>query len=182
MALRIQSTWHKEKHRPPEEIAGALGFIIWKIGTNSLIELENQGFMTYSTDHRLAVMAEVVAFMLPVTDRLVYGKLSEEDRQIFVIALAKHLANSMAENKTELFGAADYVTPFLEFLNKRSNEYAELTFVDEPQVDFLRHFGKSVSAVIGDDHSRQWVEQFIMEVQTPESLTTMKKSLANLFS
>jgi len=182
MAVRIKSTWHKEKERPPEEIANALGFIIWKIGTNVLLELENQGFMTYSTDHRLQIMAEVVAFMLQTTDRLVYGQLSEADRQIFVVALANHLANSFAENKVDLFGQDDYHTPFMKFLQQRTNEYAELTFVDEPQIDFLRHFGKAVSAVIGDDHTRQWVEQFIMEVQAPEMLMTIKKSMGNLFS
>jgi hypothetical protein len=183
MAQRLQSKWHKEKQRPPAEIAGALGFIIWKISTNVLLELENQGFMTYSNDHRLQVMAEILAFMVQCTDRLVYGQMTEDERQIFIVALANHLTQSFAENKTDLFGKGDYKTSFIQFLNRRADEYAELTFIEkQPQIDFLRHFGKTVSAVIGDNSNRHWVEQFIMEIQAPDALTSMKKTLHNLFS
>ncbi len=87
--MRIKSRWNKRaQEQSIEDIAGALGFISWKIATNGVLELENKGYQTDSNAHRLQIIREFLAFLLQVADRLAYEQLDEEERQRFIIALA----------------------------------------------------------------------------------------------
>ncbi len=182
MSLRLKSRWHKDKHRSLDEISSAIGFIIWKIAANGLLELENEGFVTYSNDHRLEVMSEYLAFMLQVADRMAYERMENEDRAEFVNGLAGYLAMTFVENKQELLGAGDYRTPFIELLNQRAEQYAPLTFADnEAKIDFLRLFGESIEAVMGDK-DRQWITQYIIEIEAPPAVKRLAKSMNDLFS
>ncbi len=181
MTVRVKTRWHKDKSRSVDEVAGALAFNIWKIGMQALLELENEGFMTYSNEHRLQVQAEFLAFMLQASDRLVYARLEQEARAEFVTALALHLARAFADNKRELLGAGDYQGPFIEHLNRRIEEYSELGFSgEEPHMDFLRHFGDCVREIIGDSQNKYWVNQYVIEIAAPQAMKTLKKTLNNL--
>ena len=63
--MRIKSRWNKRaKKQSLEDIAGALGFISWKIATNGVLELENKGYQTVSNAHRLQIVGEFLAFLL----------------------------------------------------------------------------------------------------------------------
>ena len=182
MSLRLKSHWHKDKHRSLDEISSAIGFIIWKIAANGLLELENEGFATYSNDHRLNVVAEYLAFMLQVTDRMVYERLDAEERAEFINGLANYLAMTFVENKQELYGAGDYRTGFIALLNERAEQYASLTFADnEAKLDFLRLFGDSIQAIMGDK-DKKWISQYIIEVEAPPAVKRLAKSMDDLFS
>lgn len=180
--LRMKTRWYKERERPLDELASALAFIIWKIGATSLLELENEGFMTYSNKDRLLVMAEFLAFLLQCSDRLAYeNKMEDADRDAFISALGKHLLRAYTDNQRELYGPADYDTPFLNFINRRIEDYSELNFSDgEPRVDFLRYFGEQVEAVLGGPQ-KHWVSQHIMELEAPNAVKQLKKAMRDLF-
>jgi len=182
MALRMKTRWHKDKERSKQEVASAIAFIIWRIGMQALLELENEGFVTYSNDHRLQVMTEFLAFLLQVTDRLSYeDKMADEDRQEFIIAVAKHLVRTFAENKTELLGAGDYAQPLVSLLNKRAEEYSNLSFAGgEAKVDFLRHFGECLQQTMGDEKDKYWIVQRAIELDGPEAIKQLTKALNNL--
>ncbi len=182
MALRMNTRWHKDKERSKPEVASAIAFIIWRIGMQALLELENEGFITYSNDHRLQIMAEFLAFLLQVTDRLSYeDKMADEDRQIFITAIAKHLVRTFAENKAELRGPGEYAQPLIDLLNQRSEEYAHLSFAGgEAKVDFLRHFGECLQQTMSDDKDRYWIVQRAIELDGPEAIKQLTKALNNL--
>lgn len=181
MALRMKTRWHKNKERDVKEIAGVLGFIIWRIGAEGLLELENEGFVTYSNAHRLEIMAEFLAFLLQSADRLIHEKgFNDEERRQLVIALALHLAHSYVENQEDLFGPGDYKKTFIDLLNKRADEYAELSFSEgEARLDFLRHFGDTVAAILGEKN-RHWASQHIIELDGPEAVKRLRKALGDM--
>jgi hypothetical protein len=181
MSVRVKTRWHKDKDRSTEELAGALGFNLWKAGLSALLELENEGFMTYSNDHRLQVMSELLSFMLHAADRLAYRRLEDDQRQALIAALGLHLARLFAENKRELLGNGDYLGPFLAHLNQRIEEYSELGFGDEPHMDFLRHFAECLEKILGDSQNKYWVNQYAIEIVAPNLFKTLSKTMNNLF-
>lgn len=183
MAVRMKTHWHNEKERSLDELASALGLMIWKVSANRLLEMENVGFMTHSNMQRLAIMGEFVAFLLQVTDRLAFQRLEDQDRNIFINALAKHLTRAFVENQIDLFGQGeDYEGFFIDFLNQRAEEYAELGFVgDEAQLDFLRHFGLQIEKLLSNTaENKHWIVQHVIELDAPQAIKSIRQTLDGL--
>lgn len=178
---RIKSSWRDDRDRSLEEVAGALAYITWKIALESAKDLHGEGYDYQSDPQRVAVIAEFVAFLVQSTDRLVYGSMSDEDREAFVNALARRLADQVQDNLTDLFGPGDYRSAFIETLNERLADYSELTFADDrPGYDFLRYFGSRVLKIMGETQTNRWVIDQIMDRSGPEAVKHLSKSLANL--
>ena len=180
--MHIKSRWNKRaKEQSLEDIAGALGFISWKIATNGVLELENKGYKTESNAHRLKIIEEFLAFLLQVADRLAYEQMENEDRQRFIIALAQHMATTFADNQRDILGEGeDYRKEFIDLLNQRAEDYAELSFRDgEAGFDFRRYFGEQVAAVMEDQH---FVSQQVMDIEGPEAVKTFKKGMEGVFA
>lgn len=179
--MRIKSKWHnKKREKSPEEIAGALGFIIWRIAHNTANKMYSDGFNFSSNRQLLDVIGEYVAFLIQVSGRVVYTRMDEESSQRFIGALAKHLVGTMEDNLTEELGAGDYRGPFIELLNQRMEAYAEFAFgADGPSYPFLRYLGTCVEALMGGEKNK-WVIEQVMEVEAPAMLKDLNKGLSDL--
>ncbi len=177
--MRINTRWNKRaKKQSLENIAGAVGFISWKIATNGVLELENKGYQTESNAHRLQIIGEFLAFLLQTADRLVYDLLSDEERQRFITALALHMADTFADNQRDALGEGEHRKAFIDLLNQRAEDYAELSFRNgEAGFDFLRYFGEQVAAVMTEKH---FVSQQVMDIEGPEAIKTLKKGMRDL--
>ena len=185
MAIRMKTHWHNEKERSLDELASAVGLMIWKVSANRLLEMENIGFMTHSNMQRLAIIGEFLAFLLQSTDRLAFQRLEDQDRNIFINALAKHLIRAFVENQIDLFGQGeDYQGFFTDFLNQRAEEYAELGFVgDEAQLDFLRHFGLQIEKLLSNTaENKHWIVQHVIELDAPQAIKSIRQTLDGLLS
>lgn len=185
MAIRMKTHWHSDKERSLEELSSALGLMIWKVSANRLLEMENTGFMTHSNMQRLAIIGEFLAFLLQATDRLAFQRLDDQDRNIFINALAKHLIRAFVENQVDLFGkGGDYESFFTDFLNQRAEEYAELGFLnDEAQLDFLRHFGTQLEKLLSNTaENKHWIVQHIIELDGPQAIKSIRQTLDGLLT
>jgi hypothetical protein len=178
--MRIKSRWNKRaKEQSLEDIAGALGFISWNIATNGVLELENKGYQTESNAHRLQIIGEFLAFLLQVADRLAFVQMENEERQRFIGALAKHMVETFADNQRDILGEGEHRQAFIDLLNQRADDYAELSFRDgEAGFDFLRYFGEQIAALMAEKH---FVSQQVMDIEGPEAIKTLKKGMQNLF-
>jgi hypothetical protein len=179
--MKIKSRWNKRaKPQTIEDIAGALGFISWKIAGNAVLELENKGYETTSNNHRLDIIGEFLTFLLQVADRLAYEQMDDDKRQTFIVALAQHMANTFAENKKDLLGEGEHRQSFIDLINTRAEDYAELSFNNgEAGFDFLRYFGEQVEALMKEKH---FTSQQIMDVEAPDAIRTFKKAMTDLFN
>lgn len=180
--MRLKTKWaNKNKERSLSELAGALGFSLWRITAKNLLNLENEDYQTETQSQRLDVMAEFAAFLVAVTDRIVSDSFPDEDRQEFIVALALKLADTMQENREDCEGRGnDYKQPFIDFLNQRLSEYAEHSFADmEPGYGFKRHLGNSLVGVMGERHEK-WLSTQVIEIEIPEALTTLKRATRSL--
>lgn len=182
--MRVKSRWNlKGRERSPEEIAGALAFIIWRIAGNAVLSLENEGFETVSNSQRLDVFQELCAFLIHITDRLVHADMNDDERREFIVALALKTATVYHDNRIDADGAGpNYGKTFIATLNPRMNDYAEFSFSDgEPGYAFKRYLGDAVTRVMGAKDSK-WICDQVMEIEIPKMLKPLKKSLKDLFS
>jgi hypothetical protein len=179
--VRVKSKWNlKERERSLSEIGGAMAFILWRIAQQGTLNLENEGFQTDSNAQRLDVITEFLAFLVHIADRMTAANLTREQRQEFIGSLARHLADTMQENRGDAQGAGEYRGALIERLNERAADYAGFSFVDnEPGFAFRRYFGENVRAVMGEKDNK-WITDQVMDIEVPEALKPLEKAVRDL--
>lgn len=180
--MRVKSRWNKRaREQSLEDIAKAVAFMCWQIATEGLLHLENQGFQTHSREHRLHIAGEFLAFLLQVSDRLVYQRMEDEQRQQFITTLALRMVDIYADNQHDILigREEDYRTTFINLLNQRASDYSEFNFrYGEAGFDFLRYFGEQVEALMEE---KPWVSQQIVGIEGPEAIKVLTRGIENLF-
>jgi hypothetical protein len=179
--VRVKSKWNlRDRERSLSETGGALAFILWRIAQQGTLNLENEGFQTDTNAQRLDIITEFLAFLLHLVDRMTAEQLTLEQRHEFISSLARHLADTMQENRTDAQGKGEYRQPLIDRLNERANDYAEFTFSDnEPGYAFRRYFGENVRAVMGE-RDNKWITDQVMDIEAPEALKPLRKALRDL--
>jgi hypothetical protein len=179
---RVKARWNlKERTRSAEEIASAAAANIWRIAGQALLNLENEGFETISHSQRLDVIAEFVAFLLHITDRLVYDSLDQEARGNFINVLALRLTDIMQDNRRDAEGEGEYKTAFIEFLNARAGDYCECPFskAEGPGFSLRRTLGEYVRIQMGAKDNK-WIPDYVMDVEVPEAMSSLQSVLSGL--
>jgi len=181
--VRVKSKWNvKGREHSMADNGGAAAFIIWRIAQQGLLNLENEGFQTETRSQRLDVIAEFVAFLVHLADRFKAEELGLDERREFITSLARHLADTMQENRTEAEGKGDYRAPLIGLLNERAADYAEFSMPEgEPGYAMRRYFGDRVRAVMGEKDN-QWIAGQVIDIEVPELLPPLKKALRDLFA
>ena len=185
MALRIKSHWHDDgTERSLDEIAGALAFISWRIAKDKAINLHGQDFVYESDRQRFAVITEYLIFQLQIIDRLavIELQLADADRRRLIVALARHLAGHLHDNSVDIFGPGDYVGPFIEKMDRRAAEYAELNYTaDGPSYPFMRHLGFEIQQLMGESQENRWVIDQVMDRDGIDIDREIRRAVSNLF-
>jgi hypothetical protein len=181
--VRVKSRWNnKGRERSLAEIGGAAAFILWRIAQQATLNLENEGFQTDTNAQRLDVMAEFLAFLVHMVDRMKAETLDQGERQEFITALARHLASQMQENRTDAQGKGEYKTAWIGLLNERAADYAEFPVPDHaPGYAMKRYLAEHVRAVMGEKDNK-WITDQVMDVEVPEVLKPLGKALRDLFA
>jgi len=188
--VRIKSKWHTTRRKDntshektPEELAGATGFIAWRIAMKHIDEIEEAGFLLTSGEQRFEVLIEFLIYLIQVADREVFMHLDEDQRGPFVTALALHLASTLEDNQRELLGPGDYQQAFIEQLNAEIPDYAELSYgEDGPGYRFMRYLGEKVLERVDDQQVNRWVIDQVMEVEAPDATKALRKTLDQLLA
>jgi len=181
--VRVKSKWsNKGRQRTLDEVGGAAAFILWRIAQQGLLNLENEGFQTDTRSQRMDVIAESLAFLVHLADRNKSEALDAQERQEFITSLARHLADTMQENRTDAEGKGDYRRPLINLFNERGADYAECPMPDgEPGYAMKRYFGECVSKVMGEKDNK-WITDQVMDAEVPELLKPLNKALKELFA
>ena len=183
MALRIKSHWHKDDaERSLQEIASAIAFNGFKIAAERMKNLQSESNICNSESQYLDCIAEFLFFQIQLVERLIHCAIGDADRRELIIALALKFADHMNENSLELLGSNEYGSRFIERLNQRSTDFAELGFNDDgPSYPFYRLFGHAVQQVIGSNQANRWVMDHIMDIDGPEIYKLFKRIVPSLF-
>ena len=182
--IRVKSSWYKgDRKKTPQEIAGALAFIIWRISDNTLKNVRKADFDIAIGDQYFAFLSEFLIFLVMVADRIVYTQLSEQDRFDFTNALANRVAEHQAENQNEWLGkpVKEYKDIFLERLNQRAGEYADFHYTGvDTSFSFILHLGQCMRDVM-DEKDKTWVVDQVMAIEVPEAVAMLEKAMKGLF-
>ena len=172
----IKTRWRNRKGtRTLAERAGVIGANLWKIALEVFKHMEKEGFRFGSDRQVTGVLAEFIAFLVQLTDRMVYGRLSDTDRATLIGAMVGHLATTMENNQLDLFGPGDHRAPFIRMLNSRFEEYSVFEYADqEPGYACLRGFGAKVSDAMASSDNK-WVVEQMMEIEAPEMVRVVRK-------
>ena len=183
MRIRIKTKWSKEERDVSvEDAVSVLAFNSWKIGMQTLLEIENEDFQIDTQMQRIEVLEEIMAFMIQALDRIVHETLNDEDRATLISLYARKLADHVQDNARDFGGPGDYRTPFIDKLNKRFEDYAVTKWnddKDEPGFSMGREFGTNIADVLGP-HDRKWALDYIQQVLMPEFYALFKKTIKSV--
>ena len=182
--MRVKSHWFKSgRQRPPQEIAGALAFILWRIGNNALKNTRNAKFEIAVGDQYFLFLIEFLVFLIQVADRIAFRQLSADDRLAFTSTLANRVAENCAENESRLIGNSfsGHKQHFIDKLNERAGEYAEFGYGNEgPDFAFTRYLAYCMRDIM-DEKDSTWITDQIMSIEVPEAVILIEKTLHDLF-
>jgi hypothetical protein len=181
--VRIKSTWFKSgRQHTPDELAGALSFVIYKMGDNSLKNTRKANFEIAVGAQYFAFLSEFLLFLIQISDRIAYRKLSEEDRFAFTSSLTNRVAETHAENESRLLGRQrdECKRQFIDQFNLRAGEYAEFTYGENgPDFSFFRYLGYCIDQVM-DEKDNGWIIDQMMSIEAPEAVDMIEKTFRNL--
>ena len=192
-ALRLKSSWFRPgEARSPEEQAGAMGFIVFRVAHQMLKRMRGARFDIDIGMPYFAFLAEVLQFGCVIADRLAHARLGASERAAFTVALVHHVARHLAENQTEYLGppAGDrpsYEARFVDQFNELATHYAE--FGADPSAppeagflpDFamLRYFASRLEPVL-PEKDRHWVRDQVIAIEAPEIVELLQRAMRQL--
>lgn len=183
MAIRIKSTWFKEgREHTPEEVAGAVSFVAYRIADNALKNTRKADFAIEVGPQYFAFLDEFLVFLIQVADRIAYRRLPEEGRVVFTTTLANRVAETHAENESRLLGGelAACKRRFIDLLNRRAGEYAEFGYDERgPDFAFNRYLAYCMGEVMSNKDSG-WIIDQMITVEAPEAVEMVEKTFRNL--
>lgn len=193
MVLRIKTAWHESKRvhkgkrnrsRPKtlQDRASVIAFNIWKVSQHIYTRMHRDNFKFKTEEQGMGTIIELLAFLLQVVDRMVYGQVPEEERGPFMNSVAQNLARTLQTSREELLGPGDYATPFIEVLNARGVEYAGCSYENgEPGYSFKRVAAEHIATLLTDvgTPENKWVLEQVLDIEIPEALAMIKKLVAS---
>jgi len=178
MAVRLKTKWHRSKRsernrrgssapKKLEDLSSVIGINIWKLSKEAFLHMEKEGFRFREDQQAIGFISELVIYQLHITDRMIFGLVSEEERVAFINSTANYLTQSVADNQTDLFGPGDYEAPFITLMNDRLANYAECGFKDDqPGYDFTRYLARNIADIMSATDEK-WVVEQIMDIEAP---------------
>jgi hypothetical protein len=184
MAVRAFSTFHTEGQRSAATLASVVAILAWKLAVDAIKRMRRADYDIDVGRPYFDFICEFLIFMAMAADRVAYMTVDEEKRTDFTTALAKRLAEIVEENNYVLMGSVEpgvCQRHFIDLFNRRSGEYAEFDYgPDGPDFGFKRMFASCLREGL-PEKDRLWVVDQVMDIEVPESLKALNKTLAGLF-
>lgn len=185
---RVKTVWFKKDgvQRGPEEVATALATTIWRMADRAVDDLSKADYDIVTPQRGFKIIAEMTAFAVHYVDRLVYGRLSDEERARLVSAVGRRLAEIMEDNILSFTGGRkdpeyDYKQGYIDMLNDRMAEYAHYEFnADKASFQALRFLSLQIREVM-EKSDQSWIQDQIMDIEMPQMMGTVKKQVDGFY-
>ena len=185
MAIRIRSRFHAGgRERSMAALASVVAMLSWKLAVESIKRMREAKFDIDLGRPYFDFVCETMAFHAHFADRAAFEKLSPEQRTEFTSALAKRMAEAIEDNADMLLDAHEPGAcrrHFLEVFNAAGADYAEYG-CDEKGPDF--GFRRAYAARVREgmpEKDKTWVYDQVMEIEAPEGVQAIRKTLDGLF-
>ena len=178
MPPRLKTRWSRvETARDYRAIAGAVGVNLWRITTECLLNLENEGFETRDDAQRLDAISELAAFALHLLDRHAHARIGDADRAALIEATARRFGEIIHDNRLDACGDGDHLRRFIGLVNRRADEYAECGYDDDdgPSFTMRRLLGGHVRDAMNGKH-RRWIPDYVIDVEAPALYKAVRRA------
>lgn len=166
-------------------LASVVAMLAWKLSVDSIKRMREAKFDIDLGQPYFDFVCESMAFYAHIADRIAFGKLDAAQRSEFTTALALRMADAIEENADMLLEApvpGECRKHFLGLFNQAGDDYAEYGFgADGPDFGFRRCFAARVRDGM-PEKDRTWVYDQVMEIEAPEGVKAIAKTLAGLFA
>ena len=187
MAIRIRSRFHKEgRERSLPELASVIAMLGWKLSQEAIRRMREAQFDIDLGRQYFDFVCEYLAFLLQAADRIAYRGLTPGQRTEFTTALALRLADVVEDNRDMLVAEpapGHCRSHFIALANQRGADYADFSYDEKegPDFGFRRFFGSRLLDIVPEkDHA--WVIDQIMEIEAPEAVKALERTLSGLFA
>jgi len=188
MAIRLKSQWFKtDKPKTPEQVAGVMAFIIWRVAHNALTQMRGARFDIDIGAVYFAFLSEWLVFLVHVADRMAFDRLGADERVAFTTALVRRVADHLGENQDRLMGVPaagedSHQGRFIDLYNELCAHYAEFGHAaDGPDFAFMRYLGHRIERLMPPkDHA--WAVDQVMSVEAPQAVQMLQRSFADAMS
>lgn len=184
MAIRLKTKFHTPGQRSPATLASVVAVLAWKLAIESIKRMRKADYDIDPGRPYFDFVCEYLAFLAVAADRIAYRKLDEAARSEFTTALVKNIARFVEENDIMLLGEAvpgESRRHFIDLFNRRAADYAEFDYTEAgPDFGFKRFFATCLRDVL-PEKDRLWVIDQAMDIEAPESLKMLEKTLDGLF-
>lgn len=185
MAVRIRSRFHTEGQRSAATLASVVCLLAWKLAVAAIKRMREADYDIDIGRPYFDFVCEFMVFLTMAADRIAYMKLPAERRIEFTSALAKRMAEIVEGNNAMLLGTAEpgaCQKYFVDLFNRRSGEYAEFDYGPAgPDFGFKRLFAACLREGL-PEKDRLWVVDQVMDIEVPEALKALDRTLAGLFA
>jgi hypothetical protein len=185
VALRVKTVFFKNAGgRSTAEIASVLASTIWRLSDEVVANLSKWDCDIVTPERGMKILAEMAAFLLHISDRMAHAHLADADRARFIQAAGQRLSQIMQDNIRVMVGddGFDYKANFIDLINRRGADYATFECTPErPGFPILRYLGLAVREHMLES-DQPWVADQIMDIQAPEALGMLKKTVDGLLS
>lgn len=189
-AIRVKSHWFKAGGQTPEQQAGAVAFIAWRVAQQMLKRMRAAGFDIDPGPAYFGFMREVLVFLLAVADRMAFERLASEDRARFLTALVHHVAGHLQDNEGDLLGrpdGPDWAERFVLQFEALQGHYAEFDAEPgtapeagfRPGFAFYRYLGHRLEPGL-PEKDRRWVLDQVMAIEAPDAVELIASAMRNL--
>ncbi|MBT9567803.1 MAG: hypothetical protein IV085_05840 [Thiobacillus sp.] len=185
--VKVRTIWFKKDgERTADEIASAVATTTWRVADKAMDNLGRENYDIITPARGFKLIAEFVAFLAHYCDRMAYATLSPERRIAVMQAVSNRLGEIMQENIISTVGTdpnRNFKQEFIDFLNRRFEDYSEFEFPNEEKASFpaLRFLSLQIREEMGDD-DKTWIMDQIMDIEMPEMMGTVRKSFTGLLS
>lgn len=185
MAIRIRSRFHAGgRERSMAELASVVAMLSWKLAIESIKRMREAKFDIDLGRPYFDYVCETMAFHAHFADRVAFDKLAPESRGEFTTALAKRMAEAVEDNADMLLEAREPGAcrrHFLEVFNAAGADYAEYSCDEKgPDFGFRRAYAARVRESM-PEKDKAWVYDQVMEIEAPEGVQAIRRTLAGLF-
>ena len=178
--VRVKTQWSNEgRDVSAEDIVGVLAFNAWRIGMQTMLDIEEERFDVDRQMQRIMIISEVMYLLIHALDRILYESVNDDDRAFLITTFARKLSDHVHENARGFDGPGDYRTPFLNTLNTRLVGYSDTKWDDDkhmPAFSMAREFGMNIVNELGSK-DREWALDYIQQVLTPDMMEAFNKIL-----
>lgn len=179
--IRVKTNWFREGDEPrgPQEQASAFAITLWKLADKAVINLSNADYDIITPQRGFTLLAELIAYMVQIVDRMVHGRIDDEERAELIGALGVKMAEILESNIHDVMNdhGHPYVDAILNKFNQRWNDYASFDFDPEnPDFQVKRYLANCIREVM-EARDQSWIADQIIEIEAPAFIGPIRKQV-----